>query len=438
MIKRVGLISLGCAKNLVDSEVMLGYLKKAGYEISDELEECDAIIINTCAFIEEARKEAVDTILDVAELKKKGRLKRLIVGGCLPERYREELLSLMPEIDQIFGVDEVPRIADILKEGRSISVNRKRRPHYLYNERSPRILATPPYTAYVKIAEGCSNRCSFCIIPKLRGAYRSRDPASVVAEVARLAEAGVREVNLVAQDTTFYGRDLEGINLLPWLLTQLNEIKGVRWIRLLYSHPEHLDEATIEAVASLDRVVPYLDLPFQHSSKKVLALMGREGNGDRFLELIERVRRRISGVVLRTSLIVGFPGEEEADFRELLSFVSQASFDHLGAFIYSPEEGTRAYAMGDPIPYEVKEERLSTLMELQQEISLRKNQRYVGRKVEVLVEEKGELSLGRMATQAPEVDGGVVIVGGEVTPGDFSLVEIDEVTEYDLVGRAVG
>jgi ribosomal protein S12 methylthiotransferase len=437
MTAKVGLISLGCAKNLVDSEVMLGFLKQAGYDVSSELEECDIVIVNTCAFIEEARAEAVDTILEAADLKTKGKLKKLVVAGCLPERYGEELIRLMPEIDLILGVDEVPYIADILKEGESVFPERGRNPVYLYDDYSPRVLSTPSPTAYVKIAEGCSNHCSFCIVPRLRGSYRSREPDSLVAEVKKLASAGFLEINLIAQDTTFYGHDLGEPDLLPLLLRRLNEISDIHWIRLLYSHPEHLTDGTIAAISSCEKVVPYLDLPFQHASKRMLDMMGRKGDKDGFLKQIQRLRRDIEGLALRTSLIVGFPGEKEVDFSELLSFASEASFDHLGAFIYSPEEGTRAFSLGDPVPYQLKMERLRELMELQQDISRKRNQRFIGRKLEVLVEEVGDISLGRAASQAPEVDGGVVILEGDARPGDFSLVEIDQVTEYDLIGRII-
>ena len=436
------MVSLGCAKNRVDSEVMLGYLKEAGFRISTKPEECHILIINTCAFISSAREEAMSTIREMAEYKEKGKCKRLVVTGCLPQLYRQRLLSSFPKIDYILGVDHLDTIVEL---SQSDSLPRTNHfafspvPTYLYDHLTPRVISTPPYSAYVKIAEGCSHACAFCLVPALRGRYRSRDVDSVVTEVEGLVSRGVREVNLVAQDTTFFGFDRGVKGALVKLLKRLVRISDLKWIRLLYCHPERVDDQLLAVIAEEEKVCSYLDIPLQHIDKELLRLMGRKGDRDSFTALITRIRKVVPDIALRTTFMVGFPSDSEEKFGLLCDFCREMEFDHLGVFTYCREKGTRAYRYGDAIPQKVKEDFKRRLMELQASISLKKNKAMVGNVREVMIEGEREGDSypywGRLSIQAPEVDGVVFISEGESHPGEFVPVRIEEGYPYDLVGR---
>ena len=438
----VGLISLGCAKNRVDSEVMLGHLKGAGFSISSKPEECDIIIINTCSFISPAREEAESTIREMAEYKEKGRCMRLVVTGCLPQLYRHRLLRSFPQIDYILGVDHLDKIVELCRSEplpRANHFSFLSNPTYLYDHLTPRVLSTPSYRAYVKIAEGCSHACTFCLVPALRGKYRSREVSSVVAEVEGLVAQGVREVNLIAQDTTFFGLDRGVKGELVTLIKSLARIEDLKWVRLLYCHPEGVSDQLLEPMAEEEKICSSLDIPLQHVDRETLRLMGRKGDRDSFFALITRIRRVVPDIALRTTFIVGFPSDSEEKFQLLYEFCREIEFDHLGVFTYSQEEGTRAYRHGDPFPQEVKEDFKRRLMELQASVSLKKNRSMVGKVRDVLIEGWREENhcpyWGRLSIQAPEVDGVVFISGGETRPGEFVPVRIEEGYPYDLVGR---
>lgn len=442
---KIGFVSLGCPKNLVDTEVMMGLVRADGYELTTDEREAEIIVINTCAFIDPAKEESIETILEMAELKKTGRCRKLIVAGCLAERYREALLQEMPEIDAVLGTNQ---IEDILRaiagcDGRAISSQRAS--DYLYDHTTPRVLATPGYTAYIKIAEGCDHTCDFCIIPRLRGPMRSRPIDSVVREADALAAQGVREIILVGQDTTHYGQDLGLANGLAQLLRRLARIDGLRWIRFLYGYPHHVTDALLDVVASEERVCTYFDIPFQHVSQRILRRMRRGGSRGTLERLVDRIRRRVPQATIRTSFIVGYPGEREEDFQQLLDHVRQVEYDHVGVFVYSDEEGTPAFARRDKVPARVARARQQRLMKAQARISLKKNKQRVGQRVNVLLEgyaEESHLLLrGRMASQAPEIDGQVLIndvpEGRTLRVGEFVDVEITEGFAYDLVGRII-
>jgi ribosomal protein S12 methylthiotransferase len=457
---RVGIISLGCAKNLVDTEVMLGHLTRAGCEFVQEPADADVILINTCGFIEPAREESVQTILDVAELKKSGRLRRLVVAGCMVQQHRDALQAELPEVDAFIGLDELDRV--VSRSGlaaepvfpapapgsSTLPVLESAGPlkppvpaTYLYDDRTPRVLATPSWSAYIKIAEGCDHTCSFCSIPTFRGAFRSRAPESIVREASGLAAAGVREINLIAQDTSHFGRDGDGQTTLPGLLRALEEIEELRWIRVHYLYPNTVTGELVRAMAELPRVLDYVDIPLQHAHPDVLRRMRRGGSAESHLRLLERFREAMPDVTLRTTFIVGFPGESDAEFNALLGFVKAVEFDHVGVFTYSHEEHTAAHAFDDDLPAAVKEERRRELMETQREIVFRRNREARGRRLEVLVEgphpETEHLLVGRHPGQAPDVDGQVLINDGEAAPGGFYRVEITDIAGYDLVGRAL-
>ncbi len=455
--KRVGVISLGCAKNLVDTEVLLGHLERAGWDSVQDPALADVIVVNTCSFIEPAREESIQTILEAAELKKTGRLQKLVVAGCMVQRYREELRRSLPEVDAFVDLDGLPQIVETLERSAP-----SRPPHsdlplvgtvlerqdawsgstYLYDDETPRRRATPPWTAYVKVAEGCDHTCAFCAIPSFRGRFRSRLPDSIVAEVKRLAAEGVREINLIAQDTSHYGRDLGLREGLADLLTRLDEIEALRWVRLHYLYPNTITPRLIEAMASAARVVPYVDLPLQHAHPGVLRRMRRGGSALGHHRLLARFRRAMPEVALRTTFIVGFPGETEQEFDALLDFVREERFHHVGVFTYSHESGTPAAALADDVPQGLKRERRARLMQCQQRIAFERNASLVGHDVLVLVEgahpETEHLLVGRMACQAPEVDGQILIQEGQAAPGDFVRVELRETAGYDLVGGIVG
>jgi ribosomal protein S12 methylthiotransferase len=436
----VGLVSLGCPKNLVDSEVMLGTLRRRGYEIAADARSADVIVVNTCAFIESARRESIDTILEMAREKEAGRARRLVVTGCLAERYDEELRREIPEIDATLGTGQVSEI-EAAGGGTATTVERVEAPRWLYDHTSPRVLSTPPWTAYVKLSEGCDYACSFCIIPRLRGRHRSRPLEDVVEEARVLAASGVRELNLVAQDSTRYGLDLGMRNGLARLLRELGRVDGIRWIRVLYAYPATLTDEVLEAIASEERVVKYVDIPLQHAADSVLARMKRPTGRGNLLGLVERIRSRIPGVAIRTSFIVGFPGETEAEFQELLDFVRVAEFENVGAFTFSDEEGTASFDLPGRVRPKVKEARRRRVMALQKRLAARRNRARVGERVEVLIEgahpDSDLLLRGRTAAQAPEIDGSVIVAEGTALPGSFVACEITAGHAYDLVARVL-
>lgn len=481
---KIGLISLGCPKNLVDSEVMLGLAQNAGHELTNDAASADVLIVNTCAFIDSAKQESIDAILEMAELKKSGSAGRLVVTGCLAERYREQLHREIPEIDAILGTGEVPDIVRALggaagagtspltffrtsdsahqHEPRTQNQNQEPRtqnpeprtrtrthhpaprPSYIYDADTPRLLATPRHYAYVKIAEGCDYKCAFCIIPTLRGAYRSRTSASIVTEARALAARGVKELLLVSQDTTFYGIDRQERGALARLLRELNAIDGLEWIRLLYLYPTTIDDDTLAAMAECGKVCKYIDLPLQHASNPVLQRMKRPGTRQKYDVLLNRIRARVPGVALRTTFIVGFPGETDADVEELRQFVSDHRFDHVGVFTYSHEEGTSAFDLADNVPARTKGARRTRVMGLQKRLVTRRNRARIGERVRVLVDgpaTEHELVLrARLATQAPDIDASVFLTEcdpSSLKPGEFVDVEIVGARQYDLVARPI-
>lgn len=445
--KRVGFVSLGCPKNLVDSEVMLGTLKRRGHHIATDMASADVLVVNTCAFIDRAKKESIDTVLEMAKLKAEspdGVQRRLIVTGCLAERHDADLRRDIPEIDATLGTGQIPEIIAAV-EGFSTVVDRTtKRPEWIYDADSPRLQSTASHTAFVKISEGCDYTCTFCIIPTLRGLHRSRQPEDIEREVRRLAAQGVKEIVLVAQDSTRYGLDLGRRGDLAPLLRRLGAIDGVRWIRVMYAYPATVTDDILDAIASEERVVKYVDMPLQHASDAVLKRMKRPTGKGNLLGMVERVRNRVPGVAFRTTFIVGFPGETDDDFKQLTTFVEQAEFDHLGVFTYSDEERTAAFGLEGQLPAKVKKARQSELMQIQKRISLKRNKARVGQRVEVLVEgphpDTDLLLVGRLSSQAPEIDGSVLISDpGEMPPGrgEFVTCEITKAHAYDLEVRVV-
>jgi len=445
----VGILSLGCPRNLLDSEIIAGSLKKSGFKIIAAEDDPDICVINTCAFIESAREESVDAIVEAAQLKKEGRIKKLVICGCLTQLYKGKLVKELKEADLLLGTSDIPKIAGLMKglSSRSRLNDNKRlevssRLDYLYDEKSPRLAMTPPHYAYVKISEGCSNFCSYCIISRLRGAFRSRELASVVEEVRRLSRGGrLKEINLIGQDTTLFGIDRYGRPELPRLLRKICAVKNsVRWIRILYTHPAHYSGELIRTIRGEPKICKYLDIPVQHISDSVLKRMNRQTAKREIEDLIGKLRREIPGVALRTSVIVGFPGETEKDFNELLNFLSRARFERLGAFIYSREEGTKAARFAKQVPERIKKERFDGVMKTQKEISSEINRAYIGKAVDVLIDERveGERSkaMGRTERDAPEIDGAVYVSGRNLKVGEFCRVKITGAMEYDLVGEA--
>jgi ribosomal protein S12 methylthiotransferase len=439
---KVGMVSLGCPKNLVDSEVMLGLLARQGYELTPHAEDADVLIVNTCSFIEPAKQESINTILDMAEYKKTGSARKLVVAGCLVERYRQEILKEIPEVDFVIGTNELERVLEACQLDGAARESRELAEPYLYHEFTPRVLSTPSYSAYIKIAEGCDHPCSFCVIPQMRGRFRSRRFESVVREAEQLAAQGVREITLVGQDTTSYGEDLGLRDGLPMLLRELGKIQDLVWVRFLYCYPNRVTDALIEAVAETPKVAKYFDIPLQHSSTSVLKAMRRGSSGKYFLRMLEKIRAAIPDAALRTSLIVGFPGETEEDFQNLLSFVTEAEFDHLGVFLYSNEETCGSYSYPNQVPAAVARRRQKKLMAAQRRISRRKMREKVGRTLPVLVEGTAEetdwLFRGRLESQAPGIDGQVYIndfAGPQPQPGQFRWATITESGDYDLVAR---
>ncbi|BEH11722.1 MULTISPECIES: 30S ribosomal protein S12 methylthiotransferase RimO [Geobacter] len=441
--EKVSMVSLGCPKNLVDAEVMLGRLAKDRYEITTDEREADIIIVNTCSFIKEAKQESIDTILDLADRKQDGRCRLLIVTGCLPQRYQEELARELPEVDIFVGTGDYPRIAEIIEEksSRPEQLRYIGDPNFVFDESLTRLNSSPAYTAYLKIAEGCSNCCSYCVIPSLRGAFRSRPLESVLAEARSLVAGGAREINLIAQDITTYGRDLPGSPSLETLIRELAAIDGLAWIRLLYAYPDGITDGLIQTIKNEPKVCKYLDLPIQHISDPVLKRMNRRSTEPQIRELVARLREEIPDIALRTSLIVGFPGETEEDFRTLLHFVEEAQFDRLGVFCYSREEGTPAAEMPDQVSERVKRERYKKLMKAQARVSFKRNRRLIDMEEQVIVEgysEETELLLkGRSSRQAPDIDGQVYITAGNANVGDIVRLRITDSSDYDLIGEII-
>jgi len=449
-MKKVGFISLGCPKNLVDSEVMMGRLKQHGYEITSDATDADTVVVNTCGFIDSAKKESIDTILEAAQLKTNGQAKRLIVAGCLVERYRDELKAAIPEVDAFIGtnqINDILAVCDPKTNTRSLPVVPlgNQSATYLYDDSTPRVLATPSHYAFVKIAEGCDRPCAFCFIPQMRGHFRSRRFGSIIAEAHQLAEEGVKEIVLVAQDSSRYGEDLGKQDALARLLRELSHVDGIEWVRVMYTYPTHISDAFLDVLAEEPKAVKYLDMPLQHASQNVLKLMKRGGNRGSLERLIERVRKRVPAIAVRTTFISGFPGETEKDYEELLGFIKSVEFDRVGVFTYSDEEGTPAFELPEKVPARTAARRRNSLMKEQAKISRRKNRARVGEVVRVLFEgESKESELlwqGRMETQAPDIDGCVLIndVPDGVLPesGEFVNVEITEAHEYDLIGRII-
>ncbi|HEX9902384.1 MAG TPA: 30S ribosomal protein S12 methylthiotransferase RimO [Acidobacteriota bacterium] len=435
--KAVALVSLGCAKNLVDSEVMLGILRRAGFRLISRQEEADVLIVNTCGFIRAAREEAETAIRRALRIKRSCPGRRVIVIGCYVQRFQDRLAAAFPAVDTWLGVGDYEHI-DRAAAGQVVSPSRTT---FLYSHLSPRLVSTPASWAYLKISEGCSHRCSFCSIPAIKGPYRSRSRGSILEEASRLAARGIKEINLVSQDSTSYGRDLGYKYGLAGLLEKLDAVEGLAWIRVLYGYPEEVSGALLEAMQA-PKVCRYLDLPFQHAASKIIKAMGRGLAGDKALALLDKIRRALPQVAIRTSLIVGFPGEGRKEFKELLGFARKAGFDHLGVFTYSPEEGVPASRLGNPVPEKEKAERRQGLMLLQQEISLRNNRKYLGQRLEVLLDKpvpyRPHSALGRTRFQAPEVDGLVKVSSSASLPErlqSICQVEIVRAGVYDLQGR---
>ncbi len=441
--QKVSMVSLGCPKNLVDAEVMLGVLSQQGYEITMDEKEADVIIVNTCSFIKEAREESVDAILDLADRKNDGNCKTLIVAGCLPQRYQEELAKELNEVDIFIGTGDYPRVAEILAEhnAQTGQICYVGDPNYIYDENLPRLNSSPGWYAYLKIGEGCSNCCTYCVIPSLRGPYRSRPMDALVAEAQRLVKGGVRELILVSQDITRYGTDMDDSSSLAELIRRLAAIPDLKWIRLLYAYPDGITDELIDLLKNEPKLCKYLDIPIQHISDNVLKQMKRRAGEQQTRELIEKLRREVPGITLRTSLIVGFPGETVDDFLNLLQFVEKAQFDRLGVFCYSKEEGTPAAEMPDQVSERVKRERHRKLMKAQARVSFRRNRAMVGKTEQVIVEgysEETELLLkGRTSRQAPDIDGQVYITSGHADIGDIVTCKITDSSDYDLVAEMV-
>lgn len=438
----IGFVSLGCPKNLVDSEVMLGMLRDANFNIIEDEAKADVLIVNTCGFIESAKEESIRHIFELAQHKEKGNCQALIVTGCLVQRYHKELMDEIPEIDAMVGPGHIGDIITVVKDcllnkSRHALINE---PLYIYDENSPRLLSTPHYTAYVKIAEGCDNRCAYCAIPDIRGKFRSRTIESINIEVQKLVSQGVKEIILIAQDTTRYGLDLYGEYKLDKLIRVLGKIPGLKWLRLLYCYPNRFTEGLIKAIAETPSVCKYIDLPLQHASDEILQAMRRPVKKQEVKQLIEQLRSKVPGIAIRTSFIVGFPGETEEHFSELLEFMKEIKFDRAGVFTYSQEEGTPAAIMDNQVHGKIKQERYHRAMQLQQQISLEQNIKRIGQELEVLVEEtvdsKKGVYLGRSVYDAPEIDGTVEFTSDRsLNAGDIVKVKINRALEYDLMGE---
>ncbi len=436
MAYKVGAVSLGCNKNRVDTETALGLLQEKGYLLTDRPEEADILLVNTCGFIDPAKEESVNTILEMAQYKETGRCKLLAVTGCLTQRYPDDLLREIPEIDILLGVNQYSALPEMIEKAL-----RREKPvlcsdDYSYYEHD-RVLTTPGYSAYIRIGEGCSNHCTFCAIPMIRGPYRSRNEDSILREIRGFAEKGVKEHILIAQDTTRYGTDMQEHSALPALMRKAASIEGVDWLRVLYCYPDETSDELLDLLAEKENICPYLDIPIQHIHPEILRRMHRRGTKEDILRCVRGAKER--GLTIRTTLITGFPGETEDQFRELLDFVEETRFDRLGAFAYSPEEGTPAARMPDQVPDEIKQERLDRLMTLQQKIAFGQNRNRIGTVEQVLVTDVGEdgMCLGRSSREAPEIDGEILIdpKSGILQPGQFIRVRITDSAEYDLKGE---
>jgi ribosomal protein S12 methylthiotransferase len=448
-IEKVSIVSLGCARNLVDSEVMAGVLKQEQYVLVEQPEDADIVLVNTCGFIDAAKAESIDIILEIGRLKEEGKLKKLVVAGCLSQRYPDQLARELSEVDLFIGTGEVPHIAKILRDHERDNARRQYVgvPHYLYDHATPRARTTPSYTAYLKVSEGCDHKCAFCIIPQLRGPHRSRSIDSVVKEATLLVQQGVKEINLIAQDLTAYGRDRRDGTTLGKLLGEMVSIPDIVWLRLLYAYPNFLDEPLFRLIRENKQICKYIDIPFQHINRAILQRMRRGKSGSAVWETIERLREGIPELTLRTSLIVGFPGETQAEFNELLDFVEQAQFDRLGVFKYSDQEGTAAAAFANKISENEMESRWQEVMDLQAAISLRKNQALIGTTQQVMIEGfdlDTQQFYGRTQAHAPEVDG-LIYVGfptkngqpSTYRPGEMVSGKVTGADDYDLISEIV-
>lgn len=434
----VAIVSLGCAKNLIDSEVMINIIKDGKYEVTNNPYLADIIIINTCGFIEKAKQESIDTIIEMGQYKKTGKCILLIAAGCLSERYKEELLKEMPELDAVIGTGDYKSILEVIEnglEGQKISMYGNQENIDL--DKLDRYISTQNHNAYIKIAEGCDNRCTYCIIPSLRGRYRSRKFEEIIKEAEFLASKGIKELIVIAQDTSVYGRDLYGKLMLPDLLRAMAKIRGIEWIRILYAYPDEFNDDLIDVMASEEKICKYIDIPIQHGSNKILKLMGRNTTKEKILHLISKLRKEIPNIAIRTTFIVGFPGEDEEDFEELANFIKEVQFDRMGVFTYSREEDTPAYKLPNQVDEEIKINRQDILMSLQMDISYKKNLGFVGKSLKVLIEdyENGQY-IGRTYRDAPEIDGLVYFTSNrEMRIGEFANVFIKDATDYDLLGE---
>ncbi|MEO5860639.1 MAG: 30S ribosomal protein S12 methylthiotransferase RimO [Pyrinomonadaceae bacterium] len=449
-MKKVGFVSLGCPKNLVDSEVMMGQLAEAGYEITNNADDADTVVVNTCGFIESAKQESIDAILEATSLKASGKAKRVIVAGCLVERYRDDLMKELPEVDAFIGtsqVNDILKAADEEFDAKALTITPlgNKTSTYLYDEYTPRMRATKTHTAFIKIAEGCDRPCAFCSIPSMRGSFRSRRFGSIIEEARSLAKQGVREVVLIAQDSSRYGEDLGEVDALAALIRALGEIDELEWVRVMYAYPTHISDAFLDAVAETPKAVKYLDMPLQHGSRNVLKLMKRGGTRESLEKLIARVRERVPGIAIRTTFITGFPGETDEDFEELIKFVQTCHFDNVGVFTYSDEEGTPAFDLPDKVAPKIAEKRRTRVMKEQARISKRLNKLKVGSTRRVLFEgispESDLLFQGRLEGQAEEIDGYILIndmpEGFQPRVGEIYNVRITEALDYDLVGSII-
>lgn len=440
---KLALISLGCSKNLVDSEHYLGILsKRKGMELTSELSEADIVIVNTCGFIGDAKEESIETILEVSEFKETGNLKKLIVAGCLAQKYSEEILKELPEVDAVIGTEDIDKIEKVVDE---ILENKKvvetKNMTFLANANTERVLTTASHTAYLKISEGCNRACTYCIIPQMRGRLRSRSIEDIVEEAKRLVASGVREINLLAQETTEYGIDLYGDKKLAALMKELCKIEGLKWLRTYYMHPEYVTDELIEVMKSEEKICKYFDVPIQHVSDNILRNMARAKGGEQVKDVLNRIRKAIPEATIRTTLIVGFPGETEKNFQELMDYVREFEFDYAGVFKYSREEDTVAYNLPNQVPEEIKEKRYAELVNLQSEIAERKNRRLLGEEIEVMIDgvssESEYLLEGRTRGQALEIDGKVLTTDGTAKPGEIVKVKFEQNFEYDFVGPIV-
>lgn len=449
-MKKVGFVSLGCPKNLVDSEVMMGQLAEAGYQITNDANDADTVVVNTCGFIESAKQESIDAILDATSLKAEGKAKRVVVAGCLVERYRDDLMKELPEVDAFIGtsqINDILKAADDRVDAKELAITPigNKTSTYLYDEYTPRMRATASHTAFIKIAEGCDRPCAFCSIPSMRGSFRSRRFGSIIEEARSLAKQGVKEIVLVAQDSSRYGEDLGEVDALAALVRALGEIEELEWVRVMYAYPTHISDAFLAAIAETPKAVKYLDMPLQHASRNVLKLMKRGGTRESLEKLIARVRERVPGIAIRTTFITGFPGETEEDFEELVTFVRSCGFDNVGVFTYSDEEGTPAYELPDKVDPKVADKRRTRLMKEQAKISKRLNKAKVGKTYKVLFEglskESDMLFQGRLEGQAEEIDGYILIndmpENFEPVIGEIYDVRITEALDYDLVGEII-